>query len=145
MKTKIMLLMIPFLLMIMGMGGCEDKGQEPEEKILGKWIIESTGETEDHMHHYDPYGVNNDDYFEFLPDKTIWHYCGTCVGDKYFQTGTYVINSEHYYRYTESNNVPDVFYYYFYDNRLKIISVDPITSGLEKVNITNIIIYKRIK
>ena len=78
MKTKLLSVTL-FLFLIIGIGGCEDKEQKPEEKILGKWVIESTGMTEDKMFPYDPYGVN-DNHFDFLSDKTVWHYCGTCVG-----------------------------------------------------------------
>ena len=48
MKTKLLLVML-FLFLIIGIGGCEDNEQKPEEKILGKWVIEATGVTEDKM------------------------------------------------------------------------------------------------
>ena len=143
MKTKLLSVTL-FLSLIMGIGGCEDKEQKPEEKILGKWVIESTGMTEDKMFPYDPYGVN-DDHFDFLSDKTVWHYCGTCVGEKYFQAATYKIDSEHFYWYTKDSDAPEAYYYSFYNDKLKITSVYPRTPGLEDVNITNIIVYKRIK
>ena len=107
MKTKLLLVML-FLFLIIGIGGCEDNEQKPEEKILGKWVIEATGVTEDKMFPYDPYDVN-DDHFDFLSDKTVWHYCGTCVGEKYFQAATYKIDSEHFYWYTKDCDDPEAY------------------------------------
>ena len=141
---KKILLIIPCLFLIIA--GCENEEEKLEDKIIGKWVIEATGVTEDNMypHNPAPYGIN-DDYFEFLPNKTVWHHCGSCVGEKYFQVATYKIDSEHYYWYTGDSDVPDIYFYSFYDDKLKITSINPRNIGHEMVKITNVIIYKRIK
>lgn len=142
-KTKRLFLLIPFISLMIT--GCEDEKQKVEDKIIGKWLIEETGVTENDMRPYDPYGVAKDDYFEFLPDKTVWHYCNTCVGEKHFQTATYKIDSEYYYYYTIGSDIPDIYYYSFYGDKLKITTTKARVPGNEAILITNIIIYKRKK
>lgn len=142
MKTQYIFSIISFLFLITL--GCDNNKFNFEDKIIGKWEIEATGLTEEDMKSYDPYNVN-EDYFEFLSDKTVWHFCATCVGEKYFQAATYDIDSKHFSWYTKGSNEPEVYYYDFYDDRLKITSVNPRYPGNLMINITNIKVYKRIK
>ncbi|NMB37100.1 MAG: hypothetical protein GX993_03530 [Bacteroidales bacterium] len=123
--------------------GC-DKAQQAKTSILGKWQIEATGESEEDMMPYDPYKINQD-YFEFRQDNTVWHYCATCVGEKYFQVATYKIDSKHFSWYNPGSDEPEVYKYEFYGDKLKITSVSPRYAGNLTILISNVVVYKRVK
>ncbi len=123
--------------------GC-DKEKQAKTAILGKWQIEAIGETEKDMMPYDPYKINQD-YFEFLSDNTVWHYCATCVDEKYFQAATYEIDTKYFSWYNLGCDEPTVYHYEFYGDKLKITNVSPRYAGGQFILISNVIVYKRVK
>jgi len=118
------------------------KNNNPENAIIGKWVMISAGETESSLGD----GLHGKDvHFEFKSNGTIWIDCPSCAEYKRSKYGYYKIDDEYFYHRYDIDTEYEVYTYSFDGNKFKISNINPKFAGNLTIYIVNVFVYERIK